>query len=83
MGENAGGAITSAINTTKEEDKPQALLSRAETLCFCEALSNGTAAGCEHERVFVSPGGERESWHKKIKTGGALELCLAVIKGRE
>lgn len=68
----------------KRKDKPQALPSRSETLGFYGALSNGTAASCEDEKVFASPGGVwRDGWYKTFRTGGALDFCLAVIKGGE
>lgn len=70
-------------NTTKREEKPQAVPSRPESYCFYKDLSNKIAANCDNEKVFITPGGLwRNGWDETIRTG-ALEFCLAVIKGGE
>lgn len=81
MGENVGGAITSAINTTKGKKRHTLfpLAQKAEML----RISIGTVASCDNGKVFILPGGVwRDSWDETVGTG-AVEFCLAVIKGGE
>lgn len=81
MGENVGGAITSAIHTTKEKKSHKLVpLDQKAAACY-QTGSNGTSASCDNEKVFISPGGVwRHGWDETIGTG-ALEFGLAVIKG--
>lgn len=88
MGKYVGGAITSAINTTKRKEKKKHnhLPPHAESLCFCSTwlYQSELLAAATMERLLFDLGesGGRHGWDETIGTG-AFEFCFVVREGAE
>lgn len=80
MGENVGGAITSAVLRQKGKKSHKLFPLALKAYTFTRLDQTKLSASCDNEQVFISPGGlSRDGCDEKFGTG-ALQFCLAVIR---